>query len=215
MTTKRFLKLQIIFIILFAVTIICNTFAWAPRPKVTGGGFMTNDSQFTAMQLITSKDAEYHVNGQNCTAETYLGTKDPETGKLAYDTTPFESEEGLYLELTAGDVTYFRTVVTNPTYSDAEESNDVPTNVSLFVNGYKNLYDEEGEELPESIVKLGVSSPVVNERILADEFGDITWTPVVQKYNISKSQAFIDWYIINTSDFTINLDIYDIILTNH
>lgn len=222
MTTKRFLKLQIIFIVIFVATIICNTFAWAPRPKVTGGGFMTADSEFTGIQLITSKDADYYVNGQTCTAETYMGTLNEETGEMSYDTTaPADLSSDFYLK--PGEVIYFRTIITNPSY--AEGSTDVPTNVSLFIqDGYQEIpVSDEGDLVP--IFKVGVSSPAISDRI-PSEIPQFEWFPIVRQYNIAKNQAYIDWYVYNSYDaesdsgFEYEDDMYyfqinELVLTNH
>ena len=125
MTTKRFVKLQFVLILMFTLTIICNTFSWSTRPAEQGGAYMTTATElnngisyWTALQLDTPT---YYINGNSCTAVTYTADVDGsgnalfnKQGNVIYDeTTPISSAT----ELTLGpdDVYYFKTVITNST----------------------------------------------------------------------------------------------------
>lgn len=218
MTTKRFVKLQFIFVILLTLTLVCNTYSWASRPKVTGGGFMSEKNKdyyerydldktyFTAMKFDTLS-TPYYINGNSCTAVTYTGTANAD-GTVTYDETSGVTSAIKNVFATNAPM-YFKTVITN--------SSDVPTNVSLFITGkvYQNIQS--------SII--GITSPVsttgnlniygttdIDERIAFD------FTPVVSQYEIkANGTANIEWYILNNnqSGNTGYFEISEIILTNN
>ncbi|MBE6737609.1 MAG: hypothetical protein E7566_03005 [Ruminococcaceae bacterium] len=218
MTIKRFFKLQIIFVLLLAVTIIGSTFSWANRPAVKGGGFMSNaDDDYAAIKLVTPN---YYVNGNSCTAVTYKGTRNEETGEITYDdeiegNTPVAVTSFTDDDLTKGEVHYFKTVITNTA--------KVNTNVSLFISGYT---------ANKSAAMLGVSTPITKSGGYPESFYDITtglryfdFVPVVSQYEIpaaadtGAASVKVEWSVFynavsedsNNGAFHIS----DIILTNN
>ena len=211
MTTKRFMKFQFIFVILLILTLVCNTFAWANRPKVQGGGYTTEQKGYhTAIELVTPTNG-YYINGNECTAVTYEGTYDKATGIITYDENIVispTSDNNLTLEFTGNNGTYhyFKTVITNPS--------DVATTVSLFING----------QIPstlDNLIKYHVYSPIVRESDIASgkegNTRTIDFFPLMNNYEINpKGTANIEWCIYkpnNSTDDT--FVITDIILSNN
>jgi len=208
MTFKRFLKIQIIFAILLSIVLIGNTYSWATRPAVMGGGFMNSaENDFAAIEFVTP---DYYVNGNSCTAVTYIGTRNEETGIITYDeTNPIV--EFTDNDFTKGEVHYFKTVIENTT--------DVPTHVSLFINGYT------ANTLAGA--RLGVSSPVTSRTTLltVDVDRNFEFIPVVSQYEVNVAKdgtpgsSNVEWYIFfDEGEPESNhgeLNITNIILTNN
>ena len=208
MTTKRFVKLQFIFVILLTLTLICGTYSWASRPMVTGGNFMNTkkDDHFAAMEFITE---DYYVNGVECTAKTYRGTVGSD-GKVTYDeeTNITSVKEN---ELAANSPIYFKTVITNAA--------DIPTNVSLYISGKFN------QDIQSSFA-MGITSPIAYSGTFDvvynsnDSAHNIAYdfNTLLSQYEIDASgTANIEWYIINNNqDGTAGyFEISEIILTNN
>ena len=218
MTTKRFARLQFLFVIMLTLTLICSTYSWASRPKVTGGAFMSekntdgnaeynkDKTYFTAMKFDTS-ETPYYINGVECTAKTYRGTMD-ENGKITYGT---EEISGVQETLSANAPIYFRTEITNPS--------PVPTNVSLFITGKLN-------QNIQSSFSFGITSPIAysgifdvgnntpdNQHFIAYDFNT-----VLAQYEIDPGgTANIEWYVINNNqDGTAGaFQLNEIVLTNN
>lgn len=213
MTTKRFLKFQFIFVILLVLTLVCNTFAWANRPKVQGGGYTTAQNGYnTAMELITpnsDEDGYYYINGNQCTAVTYEGAYDATTGLITYsdDEVSTISETAI-----SGCAFYYKTEITN--------HSDFPTTVSLFING-RVAHHLDG------IIKYHVSTPVLrednisakNNEIDADSCRSIKLFPLVNNYEIPEKGTFnIEWCLYRPVNADIApgiIEISEIILTNN
>ncbi len=225
MTTKRFMKLQIIFILLFAVTIISNTFAWAPRPVWQGGAHMSSVhleeaadtdkedlSKFTAIRLVTS-DNTYYVNGSECTVETYTGTYDATEDRIIYgddenveyQSSPITTFKKNYIP--QGTKYYFKSIITN-------NNPKVPTNVSLFIDGELES-DYDGKLI------LTVSSPVLREEFFPDiaQSGVDTFEflPLVRNFEVPAGGTVnVEWNIINIHDTETGvLDIKRILMTTN
>ncbi len=216
MTTKRFLRLQVIIILMFTLTLICNTFSWAIRPAVQGGAFMGGNNKdgastfekdktyFTAIKLITPEKG-YHVNGTECTAVTYRAVIDEETGDVKYDrrgnivydeTTPLNLAGDISIEadLAPEDALYFKTVVTN--------SSDVITNTSLFV-------DAKYHTTINTNVMIGITTPVTKTGTLSTkdaanivtDMHTVKWYPILAGIEIGpQSTKNIEWCIFNGSN---------------
>lgn len=224
MTIKRFLKLQIIFIMLIIITISANVSAWAPRPAVRGGSFMSeggtdsgttaiskDHTYFTAMQLITPAK-NYFVNGYSCTAKTYTGTYNESNGNIIYGDDESIKDSPITNLIATGvakdNAYYFKTVISNPT--------NVATNVSLFIN---IKYDQN---FGTSLI-YNTSSPVIREEIFhtsgsADAQGylHLDMLSLVRNYEIpANGTVNVEWSIINVKDYTGKFEISDIILTNN
>lgn len=214
MTTKKFVKLQFIFAIILAITIISGTFSWAPRPKVQGGAFMSQSTNgdasdtkyYTAMSFITPANG-YYVNGKGCTATTYKGTLNTTTGEVEYDTST--AITSFSQTLAASEVVYFKTEITN--------SAAVATNTSLFING-KYRQTLQGD------FRIGVTSPVSKESFMTTDISNndgtyinYKWYSIVSQYEIDASgTAHIEWFIRNTNTTTSGaFEISKIILTNN
>lgn len=218
MTTKRFLRLQIIFVIMLMFALVCNTYSWSQRPAVYGGGFMSIDntdgsdsydkdkSKFTALSFDT-RDYNYYINGDGCTAKTYQGTVDSE-GNITY---PENNAEGSITSIdsntySSGDVLYFKTYISN--------SKDIITNTSLFI-------DVEYSSTLEGNYFIGVSSPTKDlitypaESTDSDGICTVRWIPVIAQYEISAGaeNTEIEWYVTFTGsgDFAVK----SIVLTNN
>lgn len=230
MTTKRFLRLQIIIVLMLTFTIITNTFSWAARPAVKGGGFMsetnvdggtaiTNDkTYFTAMELITPANG-YYVNGNSCTAVTYMASVDAETddvvydnkGKIVYDET--KAINNLSLDAFEGEsFLHFKTVITN--------ASDVPTNTSLYIS---LIFPNEVNNKDTSF-SIGVTSPITKHSFVYKGKEDLvkpeyeyrpTWCPVLTQVEISEGTEYIEWYIKNETVNTTRFEITDIYFTNY
>ena len=207
MTTKRFIKLQCVFIILLAITFAFNTFAWANRPAIQGGGYMTSDSQYTAIQLTTPS---YNINGTSCTAVTYQGTKDPATGIITYDeTTPIDFSDGaLRINAPGNSEYYFKTIIKN---HDAE----TPTNVSMFINA---SYDQRFG----SKFYINVTSPVVRNVVIPAKDAiegktPIEFLPIVRAYEIgADTTSNIEWNMYNANtNISGVIELKDVILSNN
>ena len=214
MTTKRFLRFQIILLILLAVTLIGNTFSWATRPAVKGGGFMNSkENDYAAIKLETP---DYHVNGNSCTAVTYMGTRNETTGEITYSEQPLSNNSFNDKKFVKSDVHYFKTVITNPT--------ETATHVSLFVTG-KTATTLTG-------ARLGVSSPVTDRTSLfvtdndtSDGYYNFEFIPVVSQFEVNSAKdgtngtSSVEWYIFMDAGITgINegeLEISNIILSNN
>lgn len=218
MTTKRFMRFQIILLILLAISLVGNTFSWATRPAVMGGGFMgTAENDFIAAKLETP---DYYLNGNSCTAVTYKGTLNEATGKITYDETNpityFEDSERADKAgdgLQKGEVHYFKTVITN--------TSTVPTTVSLYINGqyYNN-----------TPVLYGVSSPVTTRdgfiATINQKNNYFEFAPIVTHFEVNSATSNgngtsnVEWYIFYNENSTATVDmseivISDIILTNN
>lgn len=190
MTTKRFIKLQFIFLVLLVISLICNTLAWAIRPAVRGGNYMnaSERTDFAAIELVTP-DKGYFINGSGYTAKTYLGSKDETTGKITYSDTeitlPYKVENS-----DTGDVYYFKTIISPP-------ENKTTTNVSLFINGH---YDSQfGGRL-----MLGVSFPIVKSISMpstttSGTYNVFRFTPIVRSYEV-KDTTSIEWFVNDTTE---------------
>lgn len=210
MTTKRFLRFQIILLILLIISIGGNAFAWANRPVVKGGGFMSDDK--VAIKLQTD---EYYINGNSCTAVTYMGTRNEETGEIAYnETTPIT--EFTDNDLTKGEVHYFKTVITN--------TSDVKTNISLFISGYTD------NDLTSAL--FGVSTPITKTNGFPESSYNYSegkryyeFAPVISEYemgpanNGTPATAKIEWFVFynDSSDESHHGEFHlsDIIFTNN
>ena len=214
MTTKRFLRLQVIIILMFTLTLICHTFSWATRPAVQGGGFMgggitDGDSEFTmdktyftAIKLVTP---DYHVNGTGCSAVTYRAVIDEETGnvkrdrqgKIKYDDKKpvnLDGEISIEADLTPDDALYFKTVITN-------SSENVITNTSIFV-------DAKYHTVLNTNVMIGITTPVTKASVLVtkDEEDNSTgmhtvkWYPILAGIEIEpEGSRIVEWCIYNSS----------------
>ncbi len=217
MTTKRFLKLQIIFAIMLMFALVCNTFAWSQRPAVYGGGFMSIDntegsdthdkdkSRFTAFSFDT-RGHNYYINGNGCTAKTYLGTVDSD-GNVTY---PQSTATGNITSLASdtysqGDVLYFKTYISN--------SKAFVTNTSLFI-------DVKYSTALENKYFIGVSSPTKDLITYPAEstqgnLSTVRWIPVVAQYEISANaqSVEIEWYVTFTGNGS--FEITNIVLTNN
>ncbi len=219
MTTKRFLRFQIILLILLAITLIGNTFSWATRPAVKGGGFMgSGGNYYESIKLVTD---QYYINGNQCSAVTYKGTYNEETGKVTYDdeiegNSPTPVTEFTDNDLTKGEVHYFKTIITNPS--------EVKTNVSLFLSGYTE------NELTSAM--LGVSTPITTRGSYPQSSYDYSTglryfkhVSVISEYEVAPakngvpSTAKIEWFVyyneasdeIHHGEFHIS----DIVFTNN
>lgn len=220
MTTKRFVRLQFIFVIMLAMSLICNTYSWASRPKVTGGAFMSakntdltepydkDKTYFTAMKFDNSSLTPYYINGDSCKAKSFIGTADA-SGKVTYGTE--EVTDYRTNSLAVNSPIYFRTEITN--------NSDVPTNVSLFISG-KLDQDIQGS------FTIGITSPIAYTGIFdignnsPDTSGFIAFdfNTVLAQYEIDpNATANIEWFIINNNQngtagkFQLN----EIVLTNN
>ncbi len=219
MTTKRFVKLQFVLILMFTLTIICNTFSWSTRPAEEGGAYMTTATElnngisyWTALKLETPT---YYINGNSCTAVTYAADIDGsgnalfnKQGNVIYDeTTPITSTAEI--ELSPDDVYYFKTVVTN--------TSDVTTNTSLFIDV---IYHTELN----TSMHVGVTTPVtkagsISTKDAADkttQMHTVSWVPVLSGIEIKKGITNIEWSVYSTSpDKTRTFSITDIHFTNN
>ena len=170
---KRFFMIQIIVFILLTACLVGVTYSWSTRPVVKGG------YQTIPMKL----NYETYVNGNQCTAETFLGGVD-ENGNITYNKTSIDSLDSNY---EAGDVIYFRTLVDN--------ASDVDTNVTLLVD-----VNYDGDFI------IGTTSPALKE-ITYNATNENKWIPVVSQFEIiqSNTNVVIDWYIKITTagDFDI------------
>ena len=212
MTTKRFLRFQLILLILLAISLVGNTFSWATRPAVKGGGFMgAGGDEYAAIELVSP---EYYVNGNSCTAVTYLGTID-ENGVITYDeTTPIT--QFYDNDLTKGETHYFKTVITNTA--------EVKTNVSLFISGYTD------NKLTSALY--GVSTPIADILGFAQSSFDYDtgtryyrMSPIVTEYEIdpakdgTPSTSKVEWFVFYDEKSQENhhgpFQISDIIFTNN
>ena len=239
MTTKRFLRLQIIVIIMFTFTLICNTFSWAARPNVKGGGYMseanvdggtllTNDkTYFTAMELITPEGG-YTVNGNECTAVTYAAAIDETTGEVMYDEDgkiiyDYTTEITSFVidEFEEGTYRYFKTVITNPS--------DITTNTSLYIDvEYDN---QHGSKV--SSYSVGTYSPITKEEFIYQGYapypvegksdpvtGGVLYEarpplcPIATQVEVSPGTEYIEWYIRNRK-LTCTFELISIYLTNN
>ena len=215
MTTKRFLKLQLIIILMFTFTLICNTFSWATRPAVQGGGFMGGNNTdgsseftmdktyFTAIKLVTPERG-YHVNGTGCSAVTYRAVIDEETGmvkkdkrgNIIYDeSAPLDLTGDLSIEtdLEPDDAIYFKTVITN--------SKDVVTNTSLFI-------DSKHHTDINTNVMIGIITPVTKAGGLVSseaannvtKLHTVEWYPILAGIEVGRnSTRNVEWCIYSTS----------------
>ncbi len=215
MTTKRFFKLQVLIILMFTLTLICNTFSWATRPAVQGGAFMggnntDGDSEFTmdrtyftAIKLVTPERG-YHINGAGCSAVTYRAVINEETGKvetdrrgnIVYDeNNPLDLTGDTYIEtdLAPDDAIYFKTVITN--------SEDVITNTSIFV-------DAKYHTDINTNVMIGITTPVTKAGALvtkdaannSTDMHTVTWYPILAGIEVGrKSTRNVEWSIYNSS----------------
>lgn len=230
MTTKRFFKLQVIIILLFTFTLICNTFSWAIRPEVKGGAFMGGNNTdgsttfskdkmyFTAMKFVTPERG-YHINGNSCTAVTYKASIDPQTGEVVYDKgnivyekTPVTFSNGTTIEATLGteDALYFKTVITNHA--------DVITNTSLFI-------DAQYHTNINTLVMIGITTPVTKaSTLVTKEAANVTtkmhtvkWYPVLAGIEIAPNGTRnVEWSIYNSgNDKSGNFVMNDIHFTNN
>lgn len=216
MTTKRFLKFQFIFVILLVLTFVCNTFAWANRPKVTGGGYTTAQNGYNTAIELTNDAGPYYINGNACTAVTYEGTYNATTGTITYG----DEDEGnepvaistISKTATSGCAFYYKTIITN--------SSDAPTTVSLYING-RVAHHLDG------IIKYHISSPIIREgnisavstTVDADSCRTIKLFSLVNNYEIPATGTFnIEWSIYRPVNDDIEdgiIEISDIILTNN
>lgn len=218
MTTKRFIRLQLIFVVMLALSIVCSTFSWAPRPTKQGGGFMSitntdvgstaltkDKTYYTAMALVTPARG-YYVNGNECTGNTYRGQYNAATGKIDYSTTPITSVSE---SLSPGEIVYLKTEITN--------SAAINTNVSLYIHGKyrQNIQDS---------FRLGLTEPFAKETFLTPDnqqndgtYLNFKWLPVVAQYEIDENEtAYIEWYVYNNHSTTTGLfEISKIIMTNN
>ncbi len=192
---KRFICVQILIVVLLAVTLVGSTFAWSNRPNVNGG--------FLQMPFTFTYSAS--INGNACTGKTYLGVVDDE-GKLTYDDdgnavySDTELQSDYKVTVTTGQVLYLRTKVSNAAV--------VKTNVSLIA--HIPLYNASAETPVNNgfngNFNIGVSSPTNSVIAYPDE----AFIPVVSQYeiigNASADNTFIDWYIeFNASgEFTLS-----------
>lgn len=216
MTTKRFIKLQFVFLLIIAIFIIPSTYSWSNRPKVTGGAFMSanntdgnttvskDKTYFTAIQLVTPENG-YYINGSSCTATTYIGTYDRATGLVDYGEEPTVVDS--FNDVLGGNsVTYFKTEITN--------ASTATTNVSLFISG---SIDKDISQK----VKLGVTSPIATSfafNLTGEVTGNLPfeWYPIATKFQIAPNgTAYIEWYVENTYTNEGFFEISDIILTNN
>lgn len=173
---KRFFITQIIVFILLTACLVGVTYSWSTRSAVKGGFLKT------PMKLTYSSV----VNGNDCTAKTYVGTLNPASGKIDYPESVSDNITSLPKESrTAGDVLYFKTIISNPS--------EVAANVSFLIDVNTNTGNKS--------FTLGTTSPVIKE-IVYDSSAEGKWIPVVSQYEIPKAHesVSIEWYIeINTS----------------
>lgn len=175
---KRFFITQIIVFILLTACLVGVTYSWSTRSAVKGG-FMTEDAPLT----LTYSSV---VNGNDCTAKTYMGTLNTTTGKIEYPENITDNIESVDKETrNAGDVLYFKTVISNPSETD--------TNVTFLIDANTDLNNTN--------FKVGTTSPTLKE-IVYDNNAENKWIPVVSQYEIPKAHeaVSIEWYIeITTS----------------
>lgn len=173
---KRFYITQIIVFILLTACLVGVTYSWSTRPEVKGG-FMS-----TPMKLTYSSV----VNGNDCTAKTYLGTLNTTSGKIEYPENVDDAIESVSkVTHSEGDVLYFKTVITNPSLID--------TNVTFLIDANTDSGNKS--------FTIGTTSPVLKE-ITYDSSAEGKWIPVVAQYEILKEHeaVSIEWYVqINTS----------------
>lgn len=173
---KRFFITQIIVFILLTACLVGVTYSWSTRSEVKGG-FMS-----TPMKLTYSSV----VNGNECTAKTYLGTLNTTSGKIEYPENVDDAIESVAkVTRSEGDVLYFKTVITNPSLID--------TNVTFLIDANTDSGNKS--------FTIGTTSPVLKE-ITYDSSAEGKWIPVVSQYEILKEHeaVSIEWYVqINTS----------------
>ena len=174
---KRFFITQIIVFILLTACLVGVTYSWSTRSEVKGG-FMS-----TPMKLTYSSV----VNGNDCTAKTFMGTLNTTSGKIEYPENMSDAIRSVpKANRSAGDILYFKTVITNP-------SETVDTNVTLLIDA--------NTDSANSSFTVGTSSPVIKE-ITYDNSAEGKWIPVISQYEILKAHeaVSVEWYIqINTS----------------
>lgn len=181
---KRFFITQIIVFILLTACLVGVTYSWSNRPAVKGG-YMTEEAPLTLSYSSV-------INGNDCTAKTYVGTLNPASGKIEYPEKVTDNTTSVPKESrNAGDVLYFKTIVSNVS--------DAATNVSLLID----VTTDSGNKS----FKVGVTSPVIKE-IEYDSSAEGKWIPVVSQYEIKKKldTTSIEWYIEITTSGAFGID---------
>lgn len=181
---KRFYITQIIVFILLTACLVGVTYSWSTRPAVKGG-YMTEDAPLT----LTYSSV---VNGNDCTAKTYMGTLNTTTGKIEYPENITDNIESVPKgSRNAGDVLYFKTVISNPS--------EVAANVSFLIDVNTNTGNKS--------FTLGTTSPVIKE-IVYDSSAEGKWIPVVSQYEVPKehTSVSIEWYVEITTSGSFGID---------
>lgn len=212
MTSKRFIKLQLLIVIMMTFALVCNTFSWSNRPAVKGGNFMGvtqgadsghDDRRYWTAFCLDTLANDYYINGNSCSGETYVGTMGND-GKVTYDTTVDAITKLGSQDVTKGTVLYFRTDITNGAAVD--------TNTSLFID-VKYSTDLEGKYF------VCATNPTLDRltytaETTASGSSTVRWIPVVAQYEIpSEGTAYIEWHVEFEGSGT--FEITNIVLTNN
>ena len=174
--------IQIIVFILLTTCLVGVTYSWSTRPAVKGG----------YMKTPMTLNYETVINGNQCTADTFLGEVDDE-GDIVYNDTAITDLSSKRYDV--GDVIYFRTYVDNTA--------NVKTNVTLLVD-----VNYSGQFI------IGTTSPAMKE-VTYNASDENKWIPVISQFEIveNNTNIAIDWYIKITTPG--NFDITGFALANN